>query len=65
MTWYWDVLIGVGVFNVLFVLGAWLTSMLRHRNGTAFADREETYLSHECILHFLQTMCLAEQQKSN
>ncbi len=66
MAWYWGVALGVGIFNLLFVFVAWLVSVLQQRNGTGSSLQwEEGYLSQECILHFLQTMCLAEQQKSN
>ena len=34
MVWYWNVLIGVGAFNLAFVLLAWLIAVIRERTGS-------------------------------
>ncbi len=64
MVWYWDVVIGVGAFDVAVVLAALLVSVIRDRTqGSELAERKEAYLSQECVLHFLQMLHLAGHQK--
>ena len=64
MAWYWDVVMALVAFNIVFVLLALLLSIIRDRmRATASAGREEGYLSQECILHFLRTLHMAVNQK--
>ncbi|HVN23293.1 MAG TPA: hypothetical protein VMT71_04940 [Syntrophorhabdales bacterium] len=64
MSWYWDVLVGIGIFNVLFVLVVWSASVVRGQAGSEASPlMQEAHISHECILHFLKTMCMAGHQK--
>ncbi len=65
MAWYWNLLVGVGAFNLLFVLLGWLVSVVKERSESSVSlNSGEASLTQECILHFLQTMCLAERQKN-
>jgi hypothetical protein len=61
MTWYWDALTGIGIFNLLFVLISWLLTVVRERTGLHIP---EEYMSEEYFLHFLQTMYQAEKQET-
>ena len=65
MAWYWDILLGVGIFNLVFVFLAWFRTVLYDRGDAAWCEaRNDTSTSRECILHFLQTMYIAERQNS-
>ena len=64
MAWYWNAIIGVGVFNLAFVLIAWLVAVVRERTGSHIpAGATEEYVKEEYLLHFFQTMYQAEKQK--
>ncbi len=66
MAWYWNALIAVGVFNLVFVLFAWLIAAIREeKTGSAIpAGGAELYVRQEYLLNFLQTMHLAEKQET-
>jgi hypothetical protein len=65
MAWYWNAFIAVGIFNLVFVLVAWLITVIRERTGSDIpAGGAKLYVRQEYLLNFLQTMHLAEKQKT-
>ena len=65
MAWYWEVIMAVIIFDIVFVSAALVRSAIFERKATSLSkERQEQILPQESILRFLASLSSTEREEN-